>query len=487
MEKARYISGSFITRSGGVGVIEGGWKIRRIVCARRDFFADRVGVNTILEPSPIRTAVVAAPQGQGMSFPLGGSDWALDPSLDFLNHGSYGAVPRDAIRFHAALHERLERDPVRFYKVDLERLMDDWRNQVAGFINCRPADLAPLPNATVGLCTILRNTKFERGDEIVVTDHEYQSLHNELERVCEQTGAKKVVVSIPFPIEDPGVVVERYIAALTKRTKLAFISHVTSATSLVLPVGPIIAECNRRGIDVVLDGAHSPGQIPVDVLALAPTYFVGSGHKWLSGPKGIGFLVVRADKQPGFRPLALSSRANKIRPERALFLRDFDYQGTGDYTNVLTLPASMDAIGRLGNGVGNGLGSGGWPAVMRANHEKVMRGRQALCAILGAAFGVAPAAPESMIGSMATIILPEPAPELAERPTLYDDALQDELVHRHRIVTPVWRVTLGEKSLRVLRISAQLYNRAEQYEHLGHALIEELSRECGGRGLRATA
>jgi isopenicillin-N epimerase len=418
-----------------------------------------------IESSQLPPSLLAAPR-QRRETAQQPAFWGLDPALTFLNHGSYGALPREAMAYQTSLRQRMEQDPVRFYKADLEGLLDTMRDELAGYLNCRAADLAPLPNATVALCTILANTRFEPGDEILVTDHEYQSLVNELERVTARTGAVVVRAEIPFPLSDPGVVVERFMAGVSPRTRLALISHVTSCTSLVFPVAAIVQEFNRLGIDICVDGAHAAGQVPLDVRAMAPTYYVGSGHKWLSGPKGTGFLYVRADRQKGFRPLQLSSRANKVRPERALYLRDFDYQGTDDYSGILTLPVSMKALG--------GLFEGGWPALMRHNHETVLCGRQILARVLGERI-TAVTSPASMVGSMTSIILPEPGPMAAALPTRYDDPLQDALLERHGIVAPVWR--FGQSNTRVLRISAQQYNTPTQYERLAAALTTELQRE----------
>lgn len=394
---------------------------------------------------------------------VGAHHWNLDPNLTFLNHGSYGSTPRAALRAQSEYRERMERDPVRFFKVDLEHLMDGVREKLGAFINCPPADLAPICNATWALCTILKATRLEAGDEVLVTDHEYGSLMNELERVAARAGAVVVKVAIPFPIRSSQDVVERYVAAITPRTKLAFIAHITSASSMIYPVAPILRELNARGVDSVLDGAHSPGQIPVDIRALAPTYFVGSGHKWLSGPKGSGFMYVRPDRQHVFRPLALSSRAAKVRPERALFLRDFDYQGTDDYTPVLALPHSIEALGSLL--------PGGWPQLLRQNHELAIKGRDILCQALE----IEAPTPDAMVGSMATLLIPEPREALRDRPTAYDDALQDVLYEKYRIVVPIWR--LGSTNQRVVRISAHLYNSPAEYEYLAHALKTELALE----------
>jgi selenocysteine lyase/cysteine desulfurase len=216
-------------------------------------------------------------------------------------------------------------------------------------------------------------------------------------------------------------------------------------------------------VDVLVDGAHSPGQVPVDLTALDPTYFVGSLHKWISAPKGTAFLYVAPHKREGFRPVFLSSRGHKIRPDRALFLRDFDYHGTLDYSGFLVVPEAIAYLGRLL--------PGGWPELIQRNHELALKGRAIVCE----AIGCAPAAPDSLIGSMASIILPEAAPEMQSRTTIYDDPLQDNLVHKHGVVTPIWR--LASTNQRVVRLSAQAYNTVDQYETLAEALVTELRAE----------
>ena len=390
--------------------------------------------------------------------------WMLDPAVTFLNHGSYGAMPRSTAALQSRLRDRMEREPIRFFKHDLEGLVDAARTSLAGILNCRPNDLAPISNATHALNTILANTPLRAGDEILISDHEYQSLLNELDRVCQRTGATVVEAKVPFPIVSAEVIVENFLAAITPRTRIVFISHITSASSLIFPVALIIKECNARGIDVVLDGAHSPGQIPVDLAALSPSYFVGSGHKWLCGPKGIGFLFVRADKQPGFRPLALSSRANKVRPERSLFLRDFDYSGTGDYSAFLALPESIAVVGSLL--------PGSWPALFRHNHALALKARDIICNTLG----IASSCPDSMVGTMISIPIPDAPESLDSRPSKYDDALQDILIETHGFATPVWRLNCNEQ--RIVRVSAQVYNTLDQYQRYANVLKAELAKEA---------
>lgn len=399
------------------------------------------------------------------------SAWAVDPTITFLNHGSYGICPRAVMEYQSDLRERMERDPARFFKVDLERLMDGVRRRLGAFMNCPPQDLAPCPNATVAIATILHNTPFKAGDEVLLTDHEYSSGTNELGRLAPRLGIKVVTAKVPFPISSPDQVTQSVLAAITPRTRLVIVSHITSATSLIFPVEPIVAECNARGIDILVDGAHAPGQIPVDIAALKPTYYVGSFHKWLCSPKGTGLMYVRPDKQDGFRTVVLSSRADKIRPDRSLFLRDFDYMGTADYTGILSVPAAIDAVASLIDG--------GWPAVMRHNHRLIVEARKAVCDITG----LTPPAPESMLGSMASLILPQPDAEFTGRPAIYDDALQDALIDRYKIQIPVWPFGNPPNNLRLLRLSAQLYNSLDQYRRLGEALNKELAAE---RSLRRT-
>ena len=355
--------------------------------------------------------------------------WALDPALTFLNHGSYGSAPKSVLRVQAAYRERMERDPVRLFKYDLERLMDTTRERVASFINVNPADLSMMRNATYAMCTILKNHPLKAGDEVLITDHEYGSLHNELERMRIEQGIVVVKAAIPFPIASPQVALDAIVSRVTSRTKLVVISHVTSTSAMVLPAG-----------------------------------------KWLSGPKGSAFVYVRPDKQHLFRPLALSSRANKVRPERALFLRDFDYQGTDDYSAMVTLPAAIDAMGAIL--------PGGWPALMRHNHHMILQARKILCEHLGSLYNLQPCVPDAMVGTMVTLKLPEPPEHLKTRPTCYDDALQDVLLDKYRIVVPIWR--LMSTNERIIRVSAQVYNTTAEYEYLAQALKTELDLEQRG-------
>ncbi len=404
-----------------------------------------------------------APVDRTTRIPFQTKHWDLDPAVTFLNHGSYGAVPRAVLEAQARVRARVEREPVRFYKVDLERLTDGAREMLGSFLNCDPSSIAPVPNATMGIASIFSSFAFSAGDEILLTDHEYQSGINELDRLAKSAGIKVVLAPIPFPTKSQDEVFDAVMRCVTPRTRLAMISQITSGSSLIFPVERLVPALKAKGVEVIVDGAHGPGQIPVDLKALDPTYYVGSLHKWLSAPKGTAFLQVSKDKQKSFRPVYLSSRANKIRDDRALFLRDFDYHGTLDYSGFLVVPEAISYLGRLL--------PGGWPELYNRNHDLIVKAREVVCRAIGSE----PACPDSMLGTMASIILPEPAQNMKGRPSLYDDPLQDALIHNHSVVAPIWRV--GGNDRRIVRISAQAYNTLDQYQILADALVKELAAE----------
>ena len=371
--------------------------------------------------------------------------WLLDPNITFLNHGSFGAAPRAVLEKQNEFRAQLEREPVRFFVRELEPLLDDARAQLAAFVGADPQGLAFLPNATAGVNAVLRSLDLDKHDELLVTSQEYNASRNVLDYVATINGAKVVVAEIPFPIASPDVVVERVLEKVTDRTRLLLIDHIVSQTAIILPIERLVAEMQSRGIDTLVDGAHGPGYLPLDLRALNAAYYTGNLHKWVCAPKGAAFLYVRENRRRGIRPAVISHGANSMRTDRSRFLIEFDWTGTFDPSAWLCVPEALRYVGSLVDG--------GWPKIMRRNRELALRGRDLICASLG----IEKPAPDSMIGAMAALPLPgEGDPE----------TLQDALLFEHHIEVP-----LMPWAGRLLRISAHLHNTFADYEKLAAALV----------------
>jgi isopenicillin-N epimerase len=385
--------------------------------------------------------------------------WPLDPAVAFVNHGSFGACPHAVLQRQDELRARMEAEPVRFLSRELEAMLDAARVELGAFLGASADDLAFVPNATTGVNTVLRALAFVPGDEILTTDHAYQACRNACARVAARAGARLVVASVPFPLDSPERVVEAVLPRVTPRTRLALLDHVTSPTGLVFPIERLVGELAARGVDTLVDGAHAPGMVPLDLRALGAAYYAGNGHKWLCAPKGAAFLYVRPDRQARIHPLVTSHGLSSPRRDRAPFRLEFDWTGTGDPTPYLALPEALRYVG--------GLLPGGWPAVMARNRETALAARRTLCRALG----VPTPAPDAMLGSLASVPLPDGGlRDLTVGKPL--DPLQTALYREFKIEVPVlaWPVL----PRRLLRVSAQLYNGPAQYERLAAALADLL-------------
>ena len=252
--------------------------------------------------------------------------FVLDPTRVFLNHGSFGACPKVVLEEQAAWRERLEKEPVAFMVGQWERALDEARGHLAQFLHCNSDDLAFVSNATHGVNTVLRSLTFPPDSELLTTNHEYNASRNALDFAAGCWDARVVVAPIPFPIQSADVVLEALLEKLTPQTKLVLVDHVTSPTGLVLPIERIVGELQSRGVDVLVDGAHAPGMLPLDLERLNAAYYTGNCHKWLCAPKGAAFLHVRADRQAQIRPLAISHGASSARTNRSRFRLEFDFQ-----------------------------------------------------------------------------------------------------------------------------------------------------------------
>lgn len=381
--------------------------------------------------------------------------YALDPALDFLNHGSYGAPAREVLEAQAEIRALMERDPIAFFQRRYPVLLEEVRSELAAFIKADPAGLAFVRNATSGVNAVLGSLAFEPGDEIVVTDHEYNASRNALDRAAHRTGAQVRVVAIPLPLDDETTIVSHILEAVRERTRLVLFDHVTSATGIILPAARIVRELDARGVESLIDGAHAPGMLDLDLQSLGATYYAGNAHKWLGAPKGAGFLVVAQGRRDVLEPGVVSHGWNATEPSRSRFHRLFDWNGTDDPSAVLSIPAAIR--------FGRGAIDGGWPAIREHNRSLVLEGRR----LVAEALDTEPVAPESCIGSLASIPLP-PSEHPADRSLFPLDPDEQHLAREHRIVVPFSAWPAHPE--RLVRLSAQLYNDRSQYERLAEAL-----------------
>ena len=383
--------------------------------------------------------------------------FTIREDLRFLNHGSFGSCPTPVRERQRQVLDRLESDPVWFMVGELEGFLDSSRKRLAGFLGASPEDLVFVRNATEGVNAVLRSLRLEPGDQVLTTNHAYNACANALHFVAERAGAEVVVVDVPFPLSSPEEVLTEIDAAITARTRIAMIDHVTSATGLVLPIAAIVSRLEERGVPTLVDGAHAPGMVPVDIDELGASYYAGNCHKWLCAPKGAAFLHVRRDLRDGIRPTSISHGANMEDPARSRFHLEFDWCGTFDPSPWICVETAIDTME---------ASFGGWPQIMRSNREMALAGRDLLCETLN----IDRPAPDSMIGSLAAVPLGNLGDE--KSPHKYLPApLALTLRDKHHIEVPVFPWPAWPDLL--LRISMQQYNTLADVEALCVALVAE--------------
>jgi isopenicillin-N epimerase len=373
--------------------------------------------------------------------------FCLDDAVAYLNHGSFGATPRAVLAAQQRWRDTMERQPVHFMGRLLKPGLDAARAALAGFVGVDPADLVLVENATAGVNSVLRSLAFAPGDEILATGLGYPAVLNAARYVAERTGARLVTVELALPIASPETIRQAIGAALTPRTRLAILDHVTSASACVLPIADLIDDCRRAGVPVLVDGAHAPGMLPLALDRLGADWYTGNCHKWLFAPKGAAFLHARRDRRDALHPLVISHGLNKG------LHAEFDWPGTRDFTAWL---AVADAVA-----FHRDLGS---DAVCDHNRRLAA----AMAAELAARWGTELAVAPTMLGSMATVRVPHFGPTTPEQAS----ALHDRLIDDYRVEVPVW--ALGDALW--LRISAQIYNEPADYERLARAVLEIAGR-----------
>ena len=384
--------------------------------------------------------------------------WILDPNITFLNHGSFGACPKLILDEQTKLRTSLESDPVTFMESTVRELWAESLVRLSKFINADSEGMTFVTNATSGINTVLKSLDLKPNDEIIVLDHSYQACWNAVDSITKKTGAKTVVATIPFPIDSNEQIIEEILQKVTEKTRLVLVDTVTSPTGLRLPFEELVSELQSRNVDVLLDAAHGPGIVPLDIKKLDPAYVTGNAHKWLCTPKGSAFLYIREDRRNRIRPLSVSHGASISGTEQERFRFEFDWTGTQDPTAWLCIPTAIDHIGSML--------SDGWPAIMDYNTNLAIQGRNLLLESLG----TPKPSPDSMIVGLAAVLLP--GSEVLTTSALEPDPLHTLLLEKYRIQVPVFGWPHHNK--RYLRIASYLYNSIEEYEYLAEVLKKEI-------------
>lgn len=371
----------------------------------------------------------------------------LDPEIIFLNHGSFGATPRPVFEEYQAWQRRLERQPVLFLGREFNKLMEGTRRALGEYLNADADNLVYIPNATHGANIVARSLDLKPGDEVLTTDHEYGACDYAWQFVCEQTGARYVRQSIPLPVRSEDEIVEQFWQGVTPRTRAIYLSHITSTTALRLPVEAICRRAREAGILSIVDAAHSPGQIPVDLEALGADVNFGNLHKWLLSPKGAAFLYVRRDRQGLIRPLVVSwgMHATPDFTTGSRFVDLLQWTGTRDPAAALAVPAAIQF-----------LRDHNWEAVRAACHVLLRQAIERICDLAGGE----PLYPLNSDFYCQMGIAPLPSSDLV--------ALKSRLYDEYKIEVPLteWH------DRQFIRISVQGYNTQADID----ALLEALQR-----------
>jgi isopenicillin-N epimerase len=374
----------------------------------------------------------------------------LDPQVIYLNHGSFGACPRPVFDIYQAWQRKLEQQPVQFLGVELDDLLFQSRRELGEYIHASPNDIVYIPNATHGINIIARSLHLKRGEEILTTNHEYGACNFIWDFICKENGAIYNQQPIDLPVESSESIVNLLWQGVNPRTRVIFISHITSPTALTMPVRAICQRARAAGIVTVVDGAHAPGQVPVDLSQLQADFYIGNCHKWMLGPKGAGFLFARSDIQHIVDPLIVSwgYQSRLTDPRESAFIDLLQWTGTKDPAAALSVPAAIDFMRR-----------NHWEDVQVRCHQLLRNTVERMCEITG----LSPlyALDSDSFHQMGTI----PIPQVSDLKTL-----KNRLYSEFNIEIPC----IDWNNHHFLRLSVQGYNSEEDLEQLMSAMRQLL-------------
>jgi isopenicillin-N epimerase len=373
----------------------------------------------------------------------------LDPDVIYLNHGSFGASPRPVFEVYQGWQRELERQPMQLLDRRAAELMADARATLAAYLGCQADEVVYFPNPTTAINMVGRSLKLGPGDEILTTDHEYGAMDRTWRFLCAKSEARYVRQPLPLPVASPDAMLEAFWRGFSPRMRVIFISHITSQTALTFPVAEICRRAREAGVLSIVDGAHAPGQVPLDLPTLGADIYTGACHKWLCAPKGSAFLYARPEVQPLLEPLVVSWGWESERPSGSTFIDYHEWQGTRDLSAFLSVPAAIRFQQEHA-----------WDAVRARCHTLAVETRREINALTG----LQPICPEEggWFGQMFAARLPE----------LDVEELHRRLLEEHRIEVLAHRWN----GIPLLRVSFQGYNDASDSQ----ALLEALRRLLPG-------
>ena len=382
--------------------------------------------------------------------------WPLEPDITYLNHGTVGVVPRRVLAKQQAIRDRIEQHPSRGMLREVVNMLAEPRDpsgwlrdaaaEVAAFVGAASSDLVFIENATTGVNTVLRSIPWAAGDELVLTDHAYGAVAYAAHHITSQHGAVVRTIPMPYPVFDRDELVRRVEGSLSPRTRLLLIDHVTSESALILPLREIAAVAAARGVPVLVDAAHAPGVVPIDLATPGVTWYTANLHKWAHAPRSAAFLWVARDHQRDLHPLVISWNLGTG------FTAEFDWVGTRDPSSYLAAPEGLAMLRELGQPARDYM------------HDLAWRGARALCDRWGTTLG----RDEASVGAMVTMPLPEAFGRTRADAVRLRDALlfEDGIeVALHAGYDRLW-----------LRICAQVYNEWADIERLGDAVARRIPR-----------
>ena len=383
--------------------------------------------------------------------------WSLDQDIVFLNHGSFGATPKYILEKQSEYRDLMEKEPVDFFVNIMPDILHQSKSALADFVGASPNDMVFAQNTTTGVNQILASFPYEQGDEWLVTSHAYGACTNAIKHFAKRNKINLNIAEIPFPVNDEITILKSIEKKITKNTKLALIDHITSASGMIFPVEKIIHLLHSHNIKVIIDGAHVPGMIDLNIKKLNPDFYIGNCHKWLCAPKGSAFIYVRNEYKKLVKPLVISHFNDTDLKGESHWSNQFMWDGTHDFSQYLCVKDTIDFM--------DSIHSKGWEGIIEHNHNLVWKGANLIADKIGAKLPLK----EKFIGSIINIPMPDGKqgfPKFNET-----SALKKVLFEKYKIEVPIFFFPTEPKQW--IRLSAQLYNSLDQYDYLGDCLVKE--------------